>query len=215
MAKKIKERVAESLKDSPHEDVTKYLEWLRASIEALSQNLRRTIALALLLIAAFELINGSPSAVIIISSFKISSGSIVAIFIPAMVSFLLYQATADTNRLATLQDAFTNVFSMWSSEAERNDLDLWVLPSQPVYWNVSMGESRTNRTRRGAMQFRLEGIITGFVFTTVITFQIQAYSVLYSTASHYKALWVVSISIAAFCSIAAIIVFIGFIMEWW
>jgi hypothetical protein len=157
-------RVIKAFENSSHEDIVKYLEWLRATIEVLSQNIRRTIGLALVLIAAFGLVNTSSNTVITVGSFKLSGGSIVAIFIPAIVSFLLYQAATDTNRLNILQEAFSKVFSIWSPAGENNDVDLWVLPSYALYWNVStFSERRLFRTLPDTLQSLLEDIIFAVV----------------------------------------------------
>jgi hypothetical protein len=147
--------------------------------------------------------------VIAIGSFKLSGGSIIAVFIPAIVSFLLYQAVSDSSRLHTLELVFKEAFSIWSPNAGDNDLDLWIAPSQALYWYIaSVTESRTNRTWWGLVQSSLEDAIGVAVFIGIIVFQVLAYVALHFTVRHYLVLWVVSICVAAFCSAAALLQFI-------
>jgi len=100
--------------DIAREDMVHKMEWLRSTIGELTQSLRRTVTLALLLMAIFELVIGSRALTLSVGSFTISSGSIVIFFIPAVISYLYLQLKYDTRQLQYLQKEFVYMFHTWS-----------------------------------------------------------------------------------------------------
>jgi hypothetical protein len=205
--KNIRQRVYDSFRYSPHGDILQFMEWLRSTMEELTRSLRRTIATILLLIAAFELVYQSPKTELAIGSFKISSGSVVVIFIPAVTSYLFLQMMDDSIRLWRTQKVFSEVFTIWSSEAEKNDLDLWVLPPQAAYWN----QSETKLSEFGwkdRITAHIRTLISASIFVAVIVFEIQAYYVLHAQHIANNIPWTISVVMAAVFSIVALTEFI-------
>lgn len=206
MAKSVAERIDDSLDGKDREDVLKFMEWLRSGMQDLTQSLRRTMALALLLMAAFELVSESKTT-ITIGSFQISNGSIVIVFIPALVAYLYLQTISDTVRLDTLQFAFTAALRQWSADAERNDLDLLIAPSQALYWNaVSTPGYPDNRSWLENLRLWTFRTVLLVVMAGVFAFESWSYYKLYRSPT---IIWTISVCIAAFCLIAGLIQFLG------
>src|SRR5277367_2882967 len=103
MNKSFRDRAGDAFDKKDHEDICKYLDWLRANMSEYSQGIRRALTVTLLLVAAFELIIQSPRSRITIASFGISRDSLVLVFIPALVPFLYFQILVDSTRLSALQ----------------------------------------------------------------------------------------------------------------
>jgi hypothetical protein len=202
MAKSLKKRVDDSFGNNEREDIYQYLEWLRGTIADYTQSVRRIAMAILLLIVVFELIRESPKQVVFeIASFRIYKGSVVLIFIPAIVSYLYFQMAIDSTRLKNLQEVFTRVFQRWNDKAEENDLDVWVKPPQAIFWNVG---GSAFRSANRVMSDKVEGIasyILGPIFLLgVLTFEAQAYYVLFAGPITSHLLWLISVSIALFCN---------------
>src|ERR1051326_8294137 len=125
----------EIFKDISREDMVQYMEWLRSTIGEFTQNLRRTVALALLLMAIFELVVASRGLKLSVGSFTISSGSIVVVFIPAAISYLYLQFMNDTIELQTRQRMFIDMFYSWSPKGNWARFASWTFPPLPAYWN--------------------------------------------------------------------------------
>jgi len=84
MSKSITRRIDESFSHIDRDDTRVYLEWLNSSISDLLQNMRRTMALAALLVAVYILVEESPKTTFSLAGFQISKGSLVFEFIPVL-----------------------------------------------------------------------------------------------------------------------------------
>jgi hypothetical protein len=68
-----------------------------------------------------------------------------------------------------------------------------------------MPATTTPQVKASSAAAVLESSMGAIVLLGLVVFQIQAYFVLYSTASHYLALWAISIGVAVFCSIGTVV----------
>jgi hypothetical protein len=210
MAKDVKQRINESLDGATREDMLKCMGWLRSGMRDRSKALQRNVAFALLLMAAFTLVSESPNTQISIGSFQISSGSLVIIFVPALVAYLYLQAISDSTQLDTQQIAFTAALAKWSAKAEQNDLDLLIAPSQALYWSVSAsGGYEENRTWLDNLSKWTSNIVLLITMLTVFTFEGWAYYKLYRSPITHDVAWIISACIAFFCLVAGFILFLG------
>jgi len=203
MATGVRKRVRLSFGTDAHDDVTKYLDWLSSTIGDISQSLRKTVALLLSLMAAFAIVNGSPNAELSIGSIKVSNSSLVIIFLPALISFLFFQVIRDTLQLVARGRAFTEAFSIWSSDAEKNDLDSLIAPSRAAYWDLG-GTGRPSNTT-GSERIAKIGQLGAapVIFVGVIWFEVYAYLHLLNDSRVSHASWVLSlITSCFFCSVA-------------
>jgi hypothetical protein len=203
MTKSLKDRADDSFDDNDHEDIREYLEWLRATIADYSQSVRRLAIAILLLIAVFELIHESRARVVLqVASFHIYKGSVVLIFIPAIVSYLYLQMNIDSTRLKNLQEVFTQVFRRWNEKAEENDLDVWVKPPQAIYWNVGGSAFRsTNRVPSDTVEGVASYILGPIFILGVLAFEAQAYYALFALPITHHIVWLISVFITWFCNI--------------
>jgi hypothetical protein len=198
--KSIIQRVVDSFDDPNHDDISGYLDWLRAAIGDSVTDLRRTLLIMLLLIAAFEIVMESPNAHVSLGSFEIVKGSIVLIFIPMIVACLFFQMMVATTRLITLRTVFKHAFRKWSDKGGENDLDFFIYPAMPVYWNI-MGASESftnmpfsrNIESAGSVPFLL------IIMFGTVAFEVQAFYLLYHVTNIF--LWVIGLCIATFCII--------------
>lgn len=194
-----------------HEDICKYLDWLRLQLSEYSQGVRRSIVVTLLLMAIFELIIESPKSQVSIASFRVTRSSIVLVFIPAIVSFMYFQVLVDSTRLIALQQAFVGLFNAWSPRASSNDLDIWIQPPQALFWNVGWAaatyESRTIHAFE-AVEAWAARILIVLVLLGGLAFEIQAYYVLYQAPVTHHVLWLISAVCAFFGCVITLVHFL-------
>ncbi len=144
MGKSIDRSIVDSFaKDNNQDNVKAYLDWLLATMNQYASQIRRTTILALVLMAAFEIVSESGTT-ITISSFQIQKGSLVDTFIPALVAYLFLQLISDTNRVLTLDAIFSRAFYKWNNERELNDLDVFIMSPFPLMWGASMASPKNN-----------------------------------------------------------------------
>jgi hypothetical protein len=205
MVSNVWERVRRSFDPDAHEDVVKYLEWLNATIGDLSQTLRKTVALMLSLIAAFAIVNASPNATLSFGSISVSNSSLVIIFLPALISFLFFQVIRDTLQLVARGRAFTAAFSIWSEQAEENDLDALVIPSRAAYWDLG-GTGRPSNTTWSERIGKIGQLgAAPVIFVGVIWFEVDAHLRLHDDSKVSHTLWAFSAIISGFFCIVAIL----------
>lgn len=207
MTKSIFRRVGDSFEDNNHEDIYKYLDWLRSSISDLAQSVRRSAALIILLIAAFELIITSPTVALSLGPFRVSRGSVVLEFIPPLVAYLWLQLVMDSSRLNISRYGFEVAFKEWSAKASANDLDRLVQPALPLYWNIDPFAPRAYNILDRADQV-LEILFATITFTAIITFEVQAYYLLYRPLDHHQIVLAATIILTVIICISTLIYFV-------
>ena len=203
MPESIKKRVSDSFPKDAQENLLQYMEWLRASMGDLSVSLRRSVAIILLLASAFELVIGSQKLKISVGSFEISSGSIVLVFIPVIVSYLYLQIMADSFQLVVLQELFAATFDRWSPDGARNKLNTYVIPPLTMYLSIgtlpTYSDKVLNRT-----QNVLQNLSLGMMMIGVPAFVGIAYWQLFIKHIAHNVPWLISLCIASIWLIAAI-----------
>ena len=196
MRKSIQQRIDDSFDDSDREQVAKYIDWLQASANDTLQNLRRSAALALLLVAIFEVIAQSPKSPVTIAEFRITRDSVVFTFLPAIVAYLYFQLLVNSVRTDRLTSLIEAAFKKWSAKGGANDLHAWIVQMSPLYWNVGMPTSsefqgRADRLEDGVSQ----GIVIAILFG-VLAFEGQAYYILFNPELSKNVLWFISVCIS-------------------
>jgi hypothetical protein len=207
--KSINTRVQESFGEAEHGDVSQYLEWVNAKITGQAQSVRRMVALIVLLIAIFELVYEYPQTQIVIGSFRLYKGSVVLLFIPAFVAFLYLQSLLETYSLNDAQRVYTRVFKKWSEKAAENQLDEFVMPSMPIYWNIGAYIGGFPKTFVFRLELALTVLFSSFIVFGVLAFEAQAYYDLFLLPARDNILWVLSVSAATVCCLAAITIWYG------
>jgi hypothetical protein len=203
MAKTISDRVRDSFKDDDRENIYKYLEWCRSAIQEYAQVMRRMATGILLLAALFEVVANTRNTSVSIGSFHITRGSIVFNFLPVVVAYLFLQISTDYNKADQLVRAFSGAFSLWSKEAESNDLDLLIQGPMLVYWNPYTGRIRdVNQSTAGRVEFAASAVLTYGILLAILAFEAHAYYALFPTS--FDALWLISVCSTLFCLIMSI-----------
>jgi hypothetical protein len=198
MTKTQEQKVLDSFDKSDHEDVTKYLDWLLATISGISQNIRRMATIALLLIAIFEIIAQSPSVQFTLGTSHITRNSIVFTFIPAVVAYLYFQVVVDTANLDQASATFQAAFKQWSAKAEENDLQLWVTPSMPAYWNFGVTSKTAFQKSYDRVELSVSVFLTIAILLGTLVFEGLAYDALFSPNLSHNIPWFISVCISFF-----------------
>jgi hypothetical protein len=210
MTRRIRERVQESFDREDQEKVVQYLDWLRAALSDLSGSLRRTVTFLILLMAIFEVVYESPHGTFTLAGFQIDRGSIVLPFIPALIAFLYLQSIVDSVRSAQIQEALRQAFIRWSPQAGRNDLDAYILPAYPLFWNPGNVEPRAENRLATYGTYKFTSIaFLGIIVIITLGYEAQAYYVLFNKQSpgHFI-LWLLSLLVTVICLSAAVTYFI-------
>jgi hypothetical protein len=204
MAKNIKLRIDESFDKVDPEKLVKFMEWSRESCGDYVQNIRRSSAILLLLIAAFELVANSRNSTLTIAEFKITRGSVVLVTIPAIVSYLFAQIALDTQRAAQANAAFAAAFSMWSAKAGENELEQLLYRPQPLYWTAITRDPKGDNLYRLDRMHDLSSVIFAIILiVAIVAFEVHAYFATFSSHHYIYILWGASLCISIFCLIFA------------
>jgi hypothetical protein len=204
MPENIKERIRESFNENDKEQVVKYMDLINSSISNYTQTVRRSAAILLLLVAAFELVIGSQKTTLSIGSFSLSKGSIALSFLPAVVSFLFMQIIFDTRKVNRLDRAFSETFKIWSPKASENELDHILGEPQPIYWNTRFPLYIKNVDSLDKIEENSVTIVMLIITFGFAVFEGQAYYALYP--NHISAIpaWAASLLITLFCLVVSV-----------
>jgi hypothetical protein len=159
------------------DDVKAYLDWLLGAINQYASQIRRTTIIALFLMAIFIIVSQSGAA-ITTKGINISKGSLVDIFIPALVACLFLQLVMDTNRLIDLYSKFSEKYNEWGGQSQSSDSYSLVMPPFPLIWGRSMGKEEIRKGLPEKAQRFLVGAIDVMVLIVGLGFLALAYWVL-------------------------------------
>jgi hypothetical protein len=204
VTKSINTRIQESFGEAEHEDVSQYLEWVSARIASQAQSARRIVALIILLIAIFELTNEYPNTQLTFGSFHLYKGSVLIVFLPAFAAFLYLQSVIESARLNDGQRVYAKVFKKWSEKAAENQLEKYVMPTMPIYWNIGAYLRDPAKSFALRLERAVTAIFLSFIMYGVLAFEAQAYYDLFQLPNRNTILWVLSVSAATFCCLTAI-----------
>jgi hypothetical protein len=203
-------RIADSFGADDEERILKYLDWLRSVSIDYVQSIRRTAVILVFLVAVFELVANSRDARITVSSFDVTRGSVVLIFLPALISYLYLQIASDTVKADRVIVAFMEAEKIWAPSAAQNDLDVLLMGSQPIFLNVFAGRQRTvNRQRADTAEEVASATFLVIFYLGVFAFVAQAYYVLFSTHIATLIAWSVSLCVAIFCLVFSAIIWLA------
>jgi hypothetical protein len=199
-------RIKDSFDSDAHDDIAQYIDWLRSAIDSCVADLRRMLLFILLLVAVFEVVLESPSARISLGSFEIVKGSVVLLFIPALVAYMYLEVMVGTARLHTLRRVFRAAFARWSDKGGENDLDVFINPAMPLYWYIAGdSERKANQPRERKIEILAAFPFMMLFIVGVIAFEYQAYHLLRNHTPGSHILWIISGSVSAFCVIMGFI----------
>jgi hypothetical protein len=192
----IGKRVSDSFDDKDYERVTKYMDWILSSMTAINQNVQRRTAAMLLLIAVFEVVAQSPKTSISLLGFGIARNSIVFTFIPTIVAYLYFQVMIDTVKADRLVDAIGSVFRKWSPRASANNLEAFLAPPSPLYWNQGIPVSSDFQSKFDRLEDRTSMILILVLFFGVLGFEAHAFYTVFSSNLSKDVLWFINVCIS-------------------
>ena len=162
------------------------------------------------LAASFELVANSRNTEITIGSFHLTRGSVVLIFLPALVSYLYLQIASDTVKGTRVFEAFNSAEKIWTPKAEENNLDYLLLGPQPIFINPFSGWiSQTHMRSVDKLEDRASGVFLVIYHLGVLAFSIQAYYVLFSTRITVVIIWSISLCVTFFCLTFGILLYLA------
>lgn len=208
----ISNRVLNSFSDNSKEEVSKYIDWLNVAMSNYARSIQRNGLLALLLIAIFELVINSKNEQISLESFRIYKGSVILQFIPALVSYLYLQLFIDTAKQDALGRALSAAFKRWSVKGSDNNIDDFIVPPAPLYWNATINPPHPENHDYG--RERIEGrAVIAFVMVTLcgfLAFEAQSYTQLFKGQPSQDILWIISLCFTVMCLIIFITYLVAF-----
>lgn len=179
-AAKLINRINDSFDENNPEQMLKYMDWLRSVILDYIQSVRRTSTTLLLLVAIFELVADSRNAALTIGSFHVTNGSIVLVFLPAVVSFLYLQVVLDVVKTYQLRMAFFYIFEKWCPDAADNGLANFLYGPESICLSTNGVRDDDNIDRVDRLEYRAGLIFASVIIYGILAFEGQAYWVLFS-----------------------------------
>lgn len=199
---------SQSLDDNNKDDIKAYLDWLLDAINKYANQIRRTTLIALFLMAVFTIVSQS-SADIDLKGLKVSEGSLVDTFIPALVAGLFLQLVTDTNRLIVLYGKFSCSFKTWTNSPPLKASWPLVMPPFSLAW----GESMTPEKEPSSFPEKAHSFLTSYIDKVTpfigIVFLAFAYYTLFAPAWSTKGLTGPTLATIAISS-AISLIFIAF-----
>jgi hypothetical protein len=193
-----------SLAQDNKDDRKAYLDWLLDAINQYAGQIRRTTFLALFLIAVFVIVAQSGKQ-INLKGIDISEGSVVDIFIPALVAYLFLQLVTDTNRLIALYKKFSEHLDAWARKSQLSVSYSLVMPPFPLVWGASMTMRNIDSAPHGEERTFLVKAIDKTAPAVGLIFLIISYIVLLWPYKHLSAVAFVSIAFSIAISLACVI----------
>jgi hypothetical protein len=165
----------------PLGDLKDYAEQLRSSRKDANSSLGKISTSILALIVIFELLSSQGKVEeFSISSFTFSNSSIVQIFLPTVIAFLIYTAHVLTARAFNLDEAYYALMKKFAPQIHSNGLDILTSPILSTFWTAQKSApSRLLRSDEVFVQLN-SGISTLLMITILpIAFEAQAYNHLF------------------------------------
>lgn len=212
MHKSPEDKIADSFSEETQEKALQYLEWLRICINDVYANMRRSSGIALVLAAIFELVVSSKTLELSIGSFRISGGSVVLVFIPAVIAYSHLQAVTDFIRLVDLRNLHIATFNKWLPEAEQNKLHRYVFPPQTVLLNIGDRPVSEQKALRQTQRL-LEDISLTLLFFACPVFTVIAYWQLFPKNIDHNIPWAASLCLSLIWLFTALMYFAGWGLE--
>lgn len=177
--KTIRERINKSFSESDHENLGVYIGWLREAMSEYRQSLRRTVALAILLIVIFGLVAQAPATVITVASLQVSKHSLVFELTPAFIAYLYLQVAIESNRASRVRGAYMAAFDKWLPGNKETEIHFLAEPPQPPYWSFSEYNLPANISRADAADVRVTVFPIILFLIGALAFELIAYYYLY------------------------------------
>ena len=211
MSKSISQRIEDSFGEDNSKEIEKFLDWTLARIQDYAQSLRRSFALIISLIAAFELVNQAHGESITVGSLRIDKGSVALQLIPPVVAFLYLQSIIDSRLSMRQIKAFRALLNKWMPKAAA-DRDLSILPLRipmPIYWYITLAPPEDIHDRKANIVEPIASLVTAMVLLMgVIAFEAHAYYSLFHADLHQDILWFISLIVTMFCLIMSALEFL-------
>jgi len=181
----------------------KYLELLYGNWADMMRALRRTILLAVILVASFLLLSDAKSASFTIGPLKTSNIAAVLTLIPAITSFLTFEAIDLTLSGAYYREVSSALWERLYRPIFENNLEVLLEPMTTFAWGMgtSMGLS-SQKSKRIESLVDASGIAMAVVTVLgILAFLVYAYWRLYE---HSHTSWIVVTGSLAFAIFTAI-----------
>jgi hypothetical protein len=187
MGKSISERIHDSfISDATvtGEDVSdstigakEYAEKLLSAWKDISTVLRKSVILIFLLMAVFELLAyQSSSKGFTIGSFSFANSSVVLIFLPTVIGYMIFDSYLNTKQWLDLERAYRALTRLSAPEVSDNDLDLLLRPPLPPLWTVGSAFSPANATMAENFIYHVVALSrTVALLILPLAFEVQAY----------------------------------------
>lgn len=209
MSKSIKQLVTEAFDDEDAENAQKFMDIVLTSWRQVSDALTRWVVIAFLLAAIFELlINAKTINSISIGGLSFSNTSLLQIFMPALIAYLIYYAYQMVDTFVDHGRIYLNILKKYQPKLYKSELMLAVQPQLRGPWaayNVGL-PFESNQRPIHKFDERINAIVsTAAFFIIPPAFQFQAYYELvqkYGFRNIY--VWISAIITAFFVVIFAI-----------
>lgn len=145
MAARVTESFTKDVDPTPdlHLDVLEFIKLLIARIDEYTHAARRSVNFGLAAAAIFVLLQTDLAPRFSAGPMEILSNSTLATFLTSAVAYCYLSAMASVTYLERLTSAYAAAFTLWNKDAEDNDLELLILPLNPIYFSAAGRSPRT------------------------------------------------------------------------
>ncbi len=182
MPKPVTKRVSDSFGDDSVAEAKEYLSLLSDAWKDVTATLTRQTIFLFLLMGLFELlVYQRKEAQITIGSISIAGTSVIVIFLPTVIAYLIYDEFHLSARWTDINNAYYTIYTkIWPNQNE-NDLAEFVTPKLPGLWRIGTSVSSENAMPSERFIFsvdRIVSVVAGLFLP--FAFEVQAYIVLFT-----------------------------------
>lgn len=185
---------------STHEFGEKYLELLHGNWSEIMRSARRAVFLAVLLVLSFFLLDPAKTATIKLGPLETSNIAAVLVLLPAIISFLLFEAIDLTLASIYYREAVEATLKKLYPKVYDNQLGLFLEPA-PTFFAWGGGSNLTLQKDAGKLSRILENAASAALFITwgaALVFFGYAYLTLFEHSDVHLAVLIASLLFTLF-----------------
>jgi hypothetical protein len=207
------ERLEQSFDTARPDEAQAYLATLRDEWREISSALTRNAWIIALLIAAFELAAHRGVSAVTFGPFAISNLNYVRLFIPAVVSYLLYEEILLVARWIETEATHTYLIGMVWPEIEQYDFDALLSPRLPALSNLVHSYSPASATLSRSIRAIAQYVLALLVLFSILAFDAFAFAELRSQLGPTNPIFWVNVAVTAALVMLSLVVLALWLVE--
>jgi hypothetical protein len=192
---RLTDRLYRCFENTDSDEAQDYLNALRSAWQDVSSGLARNAWIILLLMAAYELAARNAVSSVIVGPFTLAKLEYVRLFVPAIVSYLLYEQVLLVTRWIEMEAVHRYLMHFLAPTIENYDLDAFLVPRLPALSNLVHSYSSHSATPSKNIRAALQYALGALVLVAILYFDASALKELYGEFGAKSYLYWINVAI--------------------